>query len=171
MLNSVELEEIVDQAQEKIREEIFLANRMGNLDEILSQWGLSDLLIKQSAYDTEKNGKIVVVGSSEVKINVLLGIIKELNLDKNRFEFCLDYLDSKTFNYKKLQYCPKYRLVMFGPVPHSSTGKHDSSSVIAEMENKEGYPRILKLNGNRKLKITKSSFKHALEKMIEEDYI
>lgn len=167
MLNSYELEEVID----SITQRIILANRIGTLENLLQQWGFDSLLKNDSVYETNKDGKIVVIGQTEVKINVLEGIIKSLNLDKNRFEFCLDYNDSKTFNYKKMQYSPNYRVVMFGPVPHSSVGKRDSSSVIAEMKNKEGYPKVITLNDGNELKITKTNFRMALENLIKEDYI
>lgn len=167
MLNSYELEEVID----SITQKIILANRTGTLENLLQQWGFDSLLKNDSVYETNKDGKIVVIGQPEVKINVLEGIIKSLNLDKNRFEFCLDYNDSKTFNYKKMQYSPIYRVVMFGPVPHSSVGKRDSSSVIAEMKNREGYPRVVVLNDGNELKITKTNFKIALENLIKDNYI
>lgn len=78
-----ELEEII----EKITAKITYANRAGNLEELLSGRGLSDLLSQTSAYETMKDGKIVVVGASEVKENILNGIIKNLGLEKSRFEF------------------------------------------------------------------------------------
>lgn len=167
MLNSYELEEVID----SITQKIILANRIGTLENLLQHWGFDSLLKNDSVYETNKDGKIVVIGQPEVKINVLEGIIKSLNLDKNRFEFCLDYNDSKTFNYKKMQYSPNYRVVMFGPVPHSSVGKRDSSSVIAEMKNREGYPRVVVLNDGNELKITKTNFKIALENLIKDNYI
>ena len=111
------------------------------------------------------------IGASEVKENVLNGIIKNLGIDKSRFEFCLDYDKAKTFQYSKLRYNPNYRVVIFGPVPHSSTGKNDSSSVIAEMKNHEGYPRVEVLSGNNAVKITKSNFKDTLNKLVCEKYI
>ena len=167
MLNSYELEEIID----SITQKIILANRTGTLENLLQQWGFDNLLKNDSVYETNKDGKIVVIGQTEVKINVLEGIIKSLHLDKNRFEFCLDYNDSKTFNYKKMQYSPNYRVVLFGPVPHSSVGKGDSSSVIAEMKNREGYPKVVALSDGNELKITKTNFKIALENLIKENYI
>lgn len=141
------------------------------MEELLSKWGLRELLPQTSAYETAKDGKIVIVGASEVKENILHGIIKDLGLDKNRFEFCLDYGRTKTFQYKKLRYNPDYRVVIFGAVPHSSTGKNDSSSVITEMKNQEGYPRVEVLRGNNSVKITKSNFKQVLTELIKEKYI
>ncbi len=167
MLGYEELEEII----EKITAKITFANRSENLEKLLSEWGLSELLPQTTAYETIKDGKIVVVGASEVKENVLNGIVKSLGLEKSRFEFCLDYEKAKTFQYKKLRYNPHYRVIIFGPVPHSSTGKNDSSSVIAEMTNHEGYPRVEVLIGNNAVKITKSNFRDALTKLIRENYI
>lgn len=166
MLNYEELEEVI----EKITAKVTLANRSSELEDLLIKWGFDDLLPKAPIYETDKEGKIVV-GASEVKENVLNGIIKSLGLDKNRFEFCLDYDRAKTFPYGKLRYNPNYRVIIFGPVPHSSTGKNDSSSVIAEMKNHEGYPRVEILNGNNAVKITKSNFKDTLSKLVQEKYI
>ena len=167
MLGYEELDEII----EKVTAKITLANRSGELEELLRSWGFADLLSPSSAYETDKNGKIVVIGASEVKENIILGIIKSFGLDKNRFEFCLDYEKAKTFPYWKLRYNPDYRVVIFGPVPHSSTGKNDSSSVIAEMKNHEGYPRAEVLSGNSSVKITKSNFREVLDKLTREKYI
>ncbi|WP_288684212.1 hypothetical protein [uncultured Eubacterium sp.] len=171
MLNIEDIEEIIEKVKESIEEKIILANRTGDLDKLLNSLDLGYLLNNNSVYETEKDGKIVLVGQSEAKLNTLEGIIKSLGLDKNRFEFYLDYNDGKTFNYKKMQYSPNYRVVLFGPVPHSSVGKNDSSSVITEMKNKEGYPRVVTLNDGNELKITKTNFRLALEHLIKEDYI
>lgn len=167
LLDYEELEEII----EKITAKVTYANRSGDLEELLAKWELVDLIPQTSAYKTKKDGKIVVVGATEVKENVLNGIIKSLGLDKNRFEFCLDYDKAKTFQYKKLRYNPDYRAVIFGPVPHSSFGKNNSGSVIAEMQNREGYPLVEVLVGNGALKITKSNFREKLEELIERKYI
>lgn len=167
MLDYEELEEVID----RITAKVTLANRTGELDELLMAWGFSDLVKAEPSYETEKDGKIVVIGASEIKENILTGIVKSLGLEKDRFEFCLDYDKAKTYQYNKLRYNPNYRLVLFGPVPHSSTGKNDSTSVIAEMENHEGYPRVEVLNGNNAVKITKSNFKKVLTQLIKEDYI
>ena len=57
-------------------------------------------------------------------------------------------------------------------MPHSTTGKAESGSAIAEMEkHPEMYPRILRMSAGTALKITKSGFKDVLESMLREDYI
>ncbi len=171
VLDTERLEEIIDTVTEKI----YLANRTGELEKLLSNWGLSSL-IKNDApssddfYDTHKDGTIVVIGDSQVKEHDLLGIVKSLGLDKDRFEFCLDHERIKTYQFSKMQYNPNYRLVIVGPMPHSTTGKGDSRSTISELENGSGYPKVIRL-GSNELKITKTNFKQALQEQQNADYI
>lgn len=167
MLDTEELDELLD----KINEMVLLANRSGNLEQLLQRIGLQEYAQSHNKYDTYKSGKIVVVGDSEIKSNVLFAVAKELGIEKDRFELCLDYETAQKYQYKKLQYSPCYRVIMFGPVPHSSKGKFDSSSVITEIEHNEGYPRLIRLASNNSMKITKSNFKEALIHLIEEKYI
>lgn len=170
VLDTERLEEIIDAVTEKI----YLANRTGELDQLLNDWGFGDLIQNECSsndyYDTHKDGKIVVLGSSQVKEHDLLGIIKSLGLDKDRFEFCLDYKAIETFQFSKMQYNPNYRLVIVGPMPHSTTGKGESRSTISELENGNGYPKVIRL-GSNELKITKTNFKQALQEQQNAHYI
>ena len=151
MLYSDRLEEIIDAVTAKIS----VANRMGELESLLESWGLQELIdpvpeTSASFYDTRKDGKIVVIGESQVKERDLLGIVKNLKLDKDRFEFCLDYDAIEIYNFKKLQWDINYRLVIVGPMPHSTTGKGNSRSTISEMEKPDnGYPKVIRLGSNR----------------------
>ena len=162
-----ELEEVIDAVRSKVVE----ANRMGYLEDLLHKLELNEFIVSEAKYEPYKSGKILVIGEAEVKEKVLLGVVKELGIDKNRFEFCLDYSKAQKFEYSKLSYNPSYRVVMFGPIPHSSTGKLDSSSVIAEMETKDGYPKVIRLTAGNSLKITKSGFKRAISELLAEDFI
>ena len=171
MLNSERLEELID----TITEKIILANRMDELDNLLDSWGLHNLienepLSSDTFYDTYRKGKIVVLGSSQVKEHDLLGIVKSLGLDKDRFEFCLYYKQILSYPFSKLQYNPDYRLVIVGAMPHSTAGKGDSSSAIADMEKGNGYPKVIRL-GSNELKISKSNFKKALQEQQSINYI
>ena len=58
-------------------------------------------------------------------------------------DFRLGYEKSKHFDYRKFLDESKYRAVLFRPAPHNTTGKQDFSSVITNMENKEGYPQAI----------------------------
>ena len=171
MLDTERIEELIDTVTEKI----YLANRTGELESLLKKWGLLELISDDAPssddfYDTYKDGKIVVLGSSQTKEKDLLGIIKSLGLDKRRFEFCLDYNRVVNYQFSKLQYNPNYRLVIVGAMPHSTAGKGDSGSTIAEMEKGNGYPKVIRL-GSNKLKISSTNFKTALQEQQAIGYI
>lgn len=78
----------------------------------------------------------------------------------------LNYEDAKTFMFDKLQWNPRYSLLMVGPMPHSGIIKGDYSSIISALETEDGYPPVVRLGSNT-LKITKSDFKAKLSEMIE----
>ncbi len=67
----------------------------------------------------------------------------------------LDYEDAENFNFEDLQYNPNTRLILVGPIPHSTKGK--DSSIINKMKNTDGYPKIIRMIAGNELKITKSN--------------
>lgn len=162
-------DEIMSALPNRITAILSKLNRSGRLEELLELLGMEELL-EQDFY-SYKEGKIVVVGGTDVKEEVLLSIAKTLGLDKSRFEFCLDYKQIQKLDFRKMQYAPQYRLILFGPAPHSGHGKGDSGSIVAELEKSPAYPRVERLISGNELKITKSNFRDMLERMIEEDYI
>lgn len=98
-------------------------NRSGRLEELLELLGLEDLLEQEQDFYSYKEGKIVVVGGTDVKEEVLLSIAKTLGIEKSRFEFCLDYKQLQKPDFRRMQYAPQYRIILFGPTPHSGHGK------------------------------------------------
>lgn len=161
----------IDELLDEIRVRVLKANRDDTLEQLLACMGLHDL-IEVKLHPKNKEGKIVVLGASDVDEAHLLITAGKLGIDKKRFEFCLDYDAIQKFNFRKLQYSEKYRLIMVGPMPHSTTGKGSSGSAITEMEkHPEMYPRIIRMSSGSALKITKSGFREVLEKILSEGYI
>jgi hypothetical protein len=163
-------EDLKAELNDRLTEVLSRLNRSDQLEELFTLLGMSELLHPAPAFESYKNGKIVVIGESDVKEKVLLAIADELGLDKNRFEFCLDYDSTKKFNCKKLQWAPIYSLILVGPMPHSGTVKGDYSSTITALENEDGYPPVERL-GTNSLKITKSCFRSKLKEMLLEKQI
>lgn len=145
-------------------------NREDRVHELLEILGLSDLLKPEPMYTCFNNGKIVVLGESNVAEAILLSIAKSLGLDKKRFEFHLGYDKVKMFDSRKMQWNPAYSLVLVGPMPHSGTSKGDASSVITALENTEGYPPVIRL-GTNSLKISKSDFKAKLTEAMQKKLV
>ena len=164
-------DEIMSVLPDRITAILSKLNRSGRLEELLELLGMEDLLEQEQDFYSYKEGKIVVVGGTDVKEEVLLSIAKNLGIDKSRFEFCLDYKQIQKFDFRRMQYAPQYRIILFGPTPHSGHGKGDSGSIIAELEKSPAYPRVERLVSGSELKITKSNLREMLERLIEEDHI
>ena len=170
MLTTYEISDFVDSLKEelddKLVEIVIRLNRPGQLEELLELLQMEYLLENDYAYEPyRKTGKIVVIGKSDVREEQLLAVAKELGLDKDRFVLHLDYEEGKTFDFRKTQWNPSYCLIMVGPMAHSGKAKGDYSSVIAAIENTDGYPPVVRM-GTNGLKITKTGFRETLMEMI-----
>lgn len=163
----LELEQDLREALENRLEEIISRlNRTGELYDLLRLLGLTELLGAAMEKDQPKDGKIIVIGQSEVSKEILAGIAKRLGFEKNRFEFYLEYEDGAKYDFKKMQYSRLYSCVLVGAMPHSGLAKTGFGSIIAALEQEPGYPPVYRL-GLKDLKITKSSFGEALNKLLQ----
>ena len=170
MLGTNELVELEDAVKEKLEdslEEILVKlNRSGDLEDFMRLIGMESYLGIDDIRNVPSDGKIIVIGQSEVEKDKLLGVAKKLGLSKDRFELCLEYEDAKTYDFKKTQWSDKYSCILVGQMPHSGKSKGDFSCVITALENQDGYPPVVRM-GSSGLKITKSSFRDALELLID----
>lgn len=173
MLDSEEMDNIYRQVIERIREKMFLLNRDNDPNVLIQYLKSIDMgdIISNSIYETYKSGKIVILGDSAIDKNVIYGIAKSLNIDKDRLELNLGYDETIKYNFRKLRYEPTYRVVLVGPMPHSTAGKLKHNSAISEMEQEEGYPRVIRLTAGQELKITKTNLKESLRNLLDENYI
>jgi hypothetical protein len=165
---------IINEVSYRLFKDIKSANEKGELKEYLNKIGMGDLFPdeeKESFYDTDPDGKILIFGDSKIKDRIIYGCLKEYGIDKERIELHLGYEEAKKYDFRKLQYNSLYRLILFGPVPHSMTGKGDYSSIITFLENNDGYPKVVRLTDAHGLKITKTSLKKAIEQEIESGYL
>ncbi len=141
------------------------ANRTGELDELLRLLMMDDLLDDDGAVDI-KPTRIVVLGDSTVKESKLRSIAKKHGYNSTLFEFRPGYNELKHYDFAKPRRTYTYRAVLAGPMPHSTPGKRDTSSAIAEMEaHPESYPPVVQLRDSNGLKITNNSFARALDEL------
>ena len=146
-------------------------NREEKLEDFLSLIGMKDLLGDDSI-DRPTDGKIIVIGESEVDKDKLIGVAKQLGFNKDRFEFHLEYAEAKTYNFDKTKWSWNYSCIFVGPMPHSGKAKEGFSSIITRLENEDGFPPCVRLGTNGSgLKITKTSFKDALLYAVRERLI
>jgi hypothetical protein len=149
------------------------ANDTGKLRGLLELLFLDRLLPPPQSFESKAlpTGKILVFAAQKVNTNDLLGVAKNLGVSKDRFEF-YDYEKSKTYPYKSLEYNGNVCAVLFGGVPHKTTGTEDFNSVIVNLESKVKedivWARVLRLCTSNELKLTKSNFREALALLIKE---
>lgn len=174
MLTNEDLLNIITEASYRLHKEIKNAYDRDNLEGYLTTIGMSDLIpcVEESNdFETYPDGKILIIGAAQIKDYEVYGCLKEFGIDKDRIELHIGYDEAKTYPFKKIQYNPNYRLILFGPVPHSGKGKQDSSSIITEIEATDGYPKVIRLSDAHGLKLTKTSLKRALFQEINTGYL
>lgn len=167
-LSAYELDDLQEAMMERMADgllpAITTANRTGELSDLLRLLGMSDLLDDQGV--NVQPTRVVVIGDSMVKETKLRSIVRRRGYDPDMFKFVLGYNELKHYNFDKLRDTYTYRAVMVGPMPHSTPGKRDASSTIAEMEaHPETYPPIIRLRDSNGLKITNNSFTNALDEL------
>jgi len=166
--------DIMAEASHRLHSEIKVAARRGNLENYLCTIGMSDLIsiyTKENHFEPLPNGKIIIFGDSQISESEIHGILKTYSIPRDRVELQLGYNVAKSYDFKKLQYNPNYRLILIGPIPHSGESKGDSSSLLVTLENSEGYPKVIRMNNGNSLKITKSGLRSVIEEQIKIGYI
>ena len=147
---------------------MLLANRTGTLEDMLKSIGQDDLLSDLGLVKSTLVRKVVVIGESLVKEKRLRSFAREVCPESEgyEFEFKLTY-NVKAYDFRKMQNNDSYLAVLAGPMPHSTTGKGDYSSVIARMENEPWqWPHLIRMtDASGSLKITNNSFKDALREL------
>lgn len=166
--------DIITEVSYRFHTQIKRAYKKGNLEGYLSSIGMHELFPSEEEltfYDTNPQGKILIIGDAKIKDNEIYGCLKEYGITKDRIELHLGYREVKNYSFNKIQYNPNYRLILFGPIPHSGKGKHDKSSIINQIESTDGYPRVIRLSDGHGLKLTKTSLKNAVSQEIESGYL
>ncbi|MEE8732424.1 MAG: hypothetical protein SOI46_02295 [Eggerthellaceae bacterium] len=166
-LSISELEDLRQAVSERLEDGLLpalaLANRTGELGDLLRLLGMSDLLGDDGQAEVRPT-RILVLGQSMTSEGKLRSIAKRHGFQGKDFEFVLEYEALKHFNFDKLRNSMTYRAVLAGPMPHSTPGKRDASSTVAMMEaHPETYPPVIRLTDANGLKITNNSFAVALD--------
>jgi hypothetical protein len=107
---------------------------------------------------------ILVIGDSRVQEQKLAGICKQLRIDKDQVQFELDYNAFDNISLDSLQYNGSIAGILIGPVPHKVRGCDDPANTLISSI---GFPPTVKIEtSSGELKITKSSFREALNRLL-----
>lgn len=165
MLNSNQLQELYDNLCEELFKKIAMKNRLGGLNEYITKIGMSALLESEdrsNPYVNLTNAKLLIVGDTSISVKDIDNLLKGLNMPSQCYDL-VPFSKSKHYNFSQLRYQERYSDVLFGPIPHSNTSKGDYSSVINMMKKEEGFPKIIVLTANKKLKISRSSLQEGIQ--------
>lgn len=116
-----------------------------------------------------KNGrkKIMVLGTTNLSAEVMRGIvIKEYGFDEGDFEYETDY-QKVVHASGRIINSTKYRAIIFGCCPHSVTGKGKWSGLIERCKQEKEIYTVDARNISGNLKVTKASFRNALNEVCE----
>ena len=140
------------------------ANQRDELESFLGSLRLEGLLERDDGYGADL--KILVIGESQVSEGVIASVARKEGFDPDRLQFCLGYDEAKRFPFYTIK-PGKFRAVIFGPMPHSSNGKGDAGSTIANFERRqsEGVLVVRATDGSGALKLTKGSVQRAFREL------
>ena len=162
---------LLGEAIKYFTEELTQAFKNNNLKTVLTKYHYPDLA--PATIDDligSPDGKILIIGETNCKIKDLQGIFNAMGL-KGRLECHTDYEDIQRYKFNNLMYNNKYRLIIVGPMPHSTYGKDEFSSVINRMENTKGFPCVRRAIANGGLKITKTNIKQILQEELNSGFL
>ena len=138
--NTVEIELLIEKISQKIREEIYTANRLGNLD----------------------NAKIIVIGSIEVKQQEIKACLKNVGINPDRVEFYSDYEKLPNIDFSFLRNNMNYSDILVCAMPHKMKSIDGYSSLTSMIEdNQNEFPKLIKIG---EMKYSNTAFKEALRK-------
>ena len=157
-----DFKELEEKLIKRIKKELYNANRNNNIDNYLKSIGCEDLVV---SYNTiySNNAKIIVIGRSYIKPDIMRAIAKNNGIDPNRLEIYNDYDKLTNFNINFLRNNMNYCDIIFGPAPHSMEYIGDYTSALSMIkQNSTEFPKLNVANDSNKLKITKNSFEKCL---------
>ncbi len=166
MLGHEELGLIINSITERISREILLANRTGNLEQVLSKYSH---LIKEKEENNQfiispNKAKILILGFSQVSKNDIYLTFMHYGIPTTSIDIIDEESKISQFNIDSLLYSQTYTDLFIGPIKHSMKGKGDYESIIEYVKaNRNAFPTLAVLMVNGELKISKTSIKAAIE--------
>ena len=166
--------DIMPEANTILFKRIKEAFKTGNLKKYLDSIGMLEIYpeeVEQGWSGAYEDGKVLVLGEASCKRNEIEASLKSVGVPKNKIELCLGYEEMVRVNFQRLRYDAAYRLILVGPMPHSTMGKDEFSSAITMMEKTDGYTKIIRMTSGNGLKITKTNLKEVVGEEIRQGFI
>lgn len=134
--------------QEKAIDELLKANCVANSDSAVFQ----------------RKQKLLIVGENK-KESALRAIASEFGFEKDNLTFINNYDKIKKLA-DRIQWNSPYAGIIFGALPHKTTGADGYSSLIQKCALEEGYPHVEEARTEAgELRLTNEAFRKAVRKM------
>jgi hypothetical protein len=118
---------------------------------------------------TRKRLRLLLLGATKLSEGIIFSEFARYGFEKNNLSIETDYSKLGSFDVNNLLAVrSRYDGIILGPMPHKMKGDYqDGTSLVAMMENEPArYPPFaVARDKSKKLKITKSSLRDALEKL------
>lgn len=130
---------------------------------------IDDLLKANSAANSDsavyqRKQKLLVVGENKKEI-ALRAIAAEFGFDKDNLVFISEYDKIKQLA-DRIQWNSPYAGIIFGALPHKTTGTDGYSSLIQKCATEEGFPHVEEARTEAgELRLTNEAFRKAVRKM------
>jgi hypothetical protein len=119
---------------------------------------LTNLKIKDS------KAIVLIVGDLAMKKHDVQGIAKEFGITHGQLEF-VEYIETKQYAFRQLQYASKYAGIIVGPSPHMVSDLDGHTSLV-ELLKEPGYPHSFIAFQGSELKLSKQLLKKGFANVV-----
>lgn len=156
---------LIDSVTDKIKRELYIANRFGTLEEVLKKYNLEEEKEIVSSYYLP-NSKLLIIGAVNANKNDIYKTFKKVNISPDRIEILDEFEKLTQFDVEKLRYNTKYSDILVCAVPHKMKNIGDYPNMISMIEhNQAEFPLLNKItNESGELRFSISGLRKAIEK-------
>ena len=165
VLDYKQMASLYDRVSEKIKIELYIANRCGMLEETLKKYDFKEKKEDATPYYFQ-NSKILIIGSVTSNKNNIMKIFKDFGISPDRVDIVEDYEKLPGFNAEKLRYSTKYSDILACAMPHKmkKIGKYPDLISMIE-DNQSEFPLLNKITTESGvLKFSMNGLKNAIMK-------
>lgn len=161
--SQAQISRILQKIIAKVRHELEVASENDDIDSLIEKYGVT--LEEEAMPVSPRRSKILVFGALAGKLKDYQMAAKKMGISAENIIFENDYSRIKTYDTARLEYNSEYSDIIFGPMPHKTTGMGDTSSLLAEIKSAPNkYPRATIATANGSLKLSVTSFRDCITK-------
>lgn len=165
ILDYKQMASLVSSVTDRIANELYIANRIGTLEEVLKKYDLEEEKEIVSSYYLP-NSKVLIIGAVNSNKNDIYKTFKKMKISPDRVEIIEDYEKLPGFNAEKLRYNTRYSDILVCAMPHKMKNIGDYPDLISMIEhNQSEFPLLNRItNESGELKFSINGLRKAIMK-------